>query len=174
MTFKMHNAWSLTGLNKAVSFSVLIGIMVSCSDVQEREKPDKLLPKSKMVEIYTDMVLLDAVNRTNAKKFKNIGLEAPEHIYNKFDIDSTTLADNMSYYNLDFEANAEIYEQVRENIENRKEHIDSIVKLKDSLKKREKQKNLKLNDSLKEGNSKKLKSLGTDTIADNSKQVDKK
>ena len=88
-----------------------------------------------MVEIYTDMVLLDAVNRSVSKKFKSYNLEPSEHIYNKYKIDSTTLADNMGYYNLEFETNAEIYKKVSENIEERKTYTDSVVQLKDSLKK---------------------------------------
>ena len=95
----------------------MFSILLSCNDVQERQKPDKLLPESQMVDIYTDMVLLDAVSRSVSKKFKSYNLESSEHIYNKYKIDSTTLAKNMTYYNLEFETNAEIYKKVSENIE---------------------------------------------------------
>jgi len=168
----------LIGLTKFFAFCAFVGILFSCSDVQERKKPDKLLPESQMVEIYTDMILLDAVNRTISKKFQSYNLEASEHIYNKYKIDSTTLADNMAYYNLEFETNAEIYNKVSNNVEQRKAYIDSVVQLRDSLKKIEQQKKLKLKDSLKADSlktrkNKKLKSIDPDTTSNNLKQLDK-
>jgi hypothetical protein len=39
----------------------------------------------------------------------------------------------MNYYNLDFEANIKIYEQVQKNIEAQKQIIDSIDRVNDSL-----------------------------------------
>lgn len=178
MIFKMRNAWFLTGLSKVMGLSILFSILLSCSDVQKRQKPDKLLTESQMVEIYTDMVLLDAVSRSVSKKFKSYNLEPSEHIYNKYKIDSTTLADNMAYYNLEFETNAEIYKKVSENIEKRKTYIDSVVQLKDSLKKIEQQKKLKLKDSLKTDTlktrkNKKPKSIDADTSTNDFRQLDK-
>mgnify|MGYP006311782013 CR=1 FL=1 len=101
-----------------------------------------------MIEIYTDMLMLDGVYRTNPKKFESYKLEPTTHIYNKFDVDSLTLAQNMSYYNLDFEANSEIYEQVRYNIERKKQFIDSIDQVKDSLRRQNKLQKAKIKDSI--------------------------
>ena len=146
----MRNAWNLTETYRFFTISILAIILLSCSNVQERKKPDYLLSKQQMIEIYTDMLLLDAINRTNIKKFQSLGLETSQHIYNKFDIDSITLAENMNYYNLDFETNAEIYKQVRLNIEKRKEYMDSLTKRRDSLKKLEKkEREIQINESLK-------------------------
>jgi len=128
---------------------LIIFLIMSCSDVQKRQEPDKLLSKDEMVKIYTDMVLLDAVYRTNPRKFNAFELEASEHIYNKFKIDSTTLSQNIEYYNLDFETNAEIYERVKINVEERKQNLDSIEKMRDSLKEVQRQKEKsQLNDSV--------------------------
>ncbi len=145
----MLNALNLTELKKTITVSVLLGFMLSCSDVQNREEPDKLLPKDKMVEIYTDMIYLDAVQRSNPRNFKTYELEPSEHIYNKFKIDSSTLSQNIAYYNLDFDVNSDIYEQVKQNIEKKNEGIDSITKVKDSLKKvKANKRRAKLKDSI--------------------------
>jgi len=145
----MLNALSLIELNKTIFVTVLVVFVLSCSNVQDREEPDKLLSKDKMVEIYTDMIYLDAVQRSNHRNFKTYELEASEHIYNKFKIDSTTLAQNMAYYNLDFESNTEIYEQVKQNIAKKNEEIDSITRVKDSLKKvKANKRRAKLKDSI--------------------------
>jgi hypothetical protein len=122
--------------------------MLSCSNVQEREEPDNLLSKDKMIEIYTDMIFLDAAQRSSPDDFKTYELKPSEHIYNKYKIDSTTLSENITYYNLDFETNTDIYEKVKQNITERSEAIDSISKLRDSLKLIEKKnKTEKLKDS---------------------------
>jgi hypothetical protein len=130
MILKMHNALNLIDRKYICVLTLAIFVVWSCSDVQKQTKPDKLLSQDKMVEIYTDMLILDGVY---SKKFETYGIEPTEHIYNKFDIDSLTLAQNMNYYNLDFEANIKIYEQVQKNIEAQKQIIDSIDRVNDSL-----------------------------------------
>jgi len=145
----MLNALNLTELDKIIFVTVLVVSVLSCSDVQDREEPDKLLSEDKMVEIYTDMIYLDAVQRSNHRNFKTYELEASEHIYNKFKIDSTTLSQNIAYYNLDFDANSSIYEQVKQNIIKKNEVIDSITTVKDSLKKvKANKRRAKLKDSI--------------------------
>jgi hypothetical protein len=139
MILKMQNGLSLIDRAYLVFLVLAVYLVWSCSDVQKRTEPEHLLSQEEMTEIYTDMLMLDAVYRTNPKKFESYQLEPTAHIYNKFDIDSLTLAQNMSYYNLDFEANSEIYEQVRKNIERKKQLIDSLDNIKDSLR-REKRK----------------------------------
>lgn len=143
----MLNALNLTELKKLIAASIFFCFMLSCSNVQKREEPETLLSKEKMVEIYTDMIFLDAVQRSNPSNFKSYELKSSEHIYNKFKIDSITLSENIAYYNLDFESNTEIYEKVKQNITERSEVIDSISKLKDSLKQVEK-KEKKIKDSI--------------------------
>lgn len=125
----------------------LIAVAFSCSNVQERSKPENVIPKEKMIDIYTDMILLDAMHRSNPNTLKSYGLKVSEHLYNKFSIDSTTLAQNIAYYNFEFETNIEIYEKVSERIEKKKENIDSIVKLRDSLEKEERLRKIELETS---------------------------
>jgi len=120
---------------------------LSCSNVQEREEPDNLLSKDKMIEIYTDMIFLDAAQRSSPDDLKTYELKPSEHIFNKYKIDSTTLKESITYYNLDFETNTEIFEKVKQNITRRSEVIDSISKLRDSLKRIENSKIKKLKDS---------------------------
>jgi hypothetical protein len=144
----MQNALSLIELKSISIALILLSIIFSCSDVQEREEPEKLLSKEQMVNIYTDMIFLDATQRSSPDDFKTYELKPSEHIYNKYKIDSTTLSENITYYNLDFETNTEIYEKVKQNITERSEAIDSISKLRDSLIQIEKKsKTVKLNDT---------------------------
>ncbi len=157
----MRKGLNLIDLKRYLLLYVLFCGIISCSDVQERQEPKNLLSEKQMVEIYTDMILLDAVKRTNPKNFKSYSLKASEHIYNKYGLDSTSLAENMNYYNLDFETNAEIYSKVSESVEKRKAYIDSVVHLRDSLKKLEKAKKLSPKDSATLKEKKKLKIKST-------------
>lgn len=130
----MLNDLNLTGLKRVVTILILSAFILSCSDVQEIEEPDNLISEDKMIDIYTDMILLDAVERSSPKNFKAYELESSEHIVNKYKIDSVTLSENIKYYNLNFEKNTRIYEKVKENIAQKEEKIDSITTLRDSLK----------------------------------------
>lgn len=144
----MQNALNLTDHIKLFILLIFISCIWSCNDVQELEEPDNLISKEKMIDIYTDMILLDAIQRSNPRNFKTYELKSSEHIFNKFGIDSTTLAQNIKFYNLDFESNSDIYEKVKLNIEKKNEIIDSTTKVRDSLKEVEKKKKIE-KDSIK-------------------------
>ena len=149
----MRNVLTLTETKIAFLFLLysILGL-TSCSDVQDRPEPETLLSEDKMVEIYTDMLILDAIRRISSATYKSFELEPSEHIYNKYNIDSITLGDNMKYYNLKFETNTDIYDRVSQNIKEKKTEIDSIIKLRDSLETIEtSEKNSKLEDSLNTG-----------------------
>ncbi len=133
----------------------------ACSDVQDRDVPERLLSENEMVEVYTDMMIIDAINRTNAKIYNEFGIDINEHMFNKYNIDSTTLVKNIAYYNLEFDANVRIFERVNENILGKKNYFDSINRRADSLEKLAKEKK---RDSVK--NSLKQKALlKSDTIS---------
>jgi hypothetical protein len=157
----MQKDLSLTG--KYIQFALGIAftlILSGCSDVQKHEKPENLIPKDKMVEVYTDMIILDALDRTSPRTLKSFEVEISDHILKKFNLDSTTLAQNIAYYNLEFETNAEIYDKVTKNISEKKDEIDSIVNLRDSLKREERKlKNKIKNDSIIPQNKKSLQKI---------------
>jgi len=109
--------------------------IASCSDVQKRKLPERILSEDEMVEIYSDMMVLDAIKRSNTNVYNAYELDVQDHIFNKYKIDSTLLKDNIDYYNLEFEANVRIFERVNENINRKKEVFDSLNKVQDSLEK---------------------------------------
>jgi hypothetical protein len=120
-------------IGRFFKLSLLFLVVFACSDVQKRPNPERLLTEDEMVEVYTDMMIIDAVNRTNPKIYTSYDLDIKEHIYNKYKIDSTILADNIIYYNLEFDANVRIFERVNQNILDKKDYFDSIGRAKDSL-----------------------------------------
>lgn len=154
----MHNGLSLIGKD-IICLVVLISVL-ACSDVQKHKVPERILSEDEMVEIYTDMMILDAVKRSNSKIYNAYDIEIQEHVYNKFKIDSALLKDNIDYYNLEFEANIRIFERVNDNMNRKKEVYDSINKVQDSL---EKIKVEQQRDSIKNSLKPELKKVITQT-----------
>jgi len=155
----MHSDLNLTG-KYIIYLVIVLTFIASCSDVQKHKIPERILSEDEMVEIYTDMMVLDAINRSNGKVFAAYEIGVQEHLYNKFKIDSTLLKDNIDYYNLEFEANIRIFERVNENMNRKKELFDSIRKVEDSLSKLEAERN---KDSLKNSLKPELKKVITQT-----------
>lgn len=117
--------------NTFLLFFVLF--LVSCQNLQQPEKPKKLLSPTEMEEILTDMILLDAMISVNNFRIDNHEIDVPNFVYHKYDIDSLTLLKNIEYYNEEYEQNIEIYNNVKTNIEELKEKIEQDKKIKDSI-----------------------------------------
>lgn len=110
-------------------------IIVSCQNIDTAEKPENLLSKEKMEEVLTDMIILDAIISVNQNKIEEHQIDVTNFIYTKYNIDSLTLAQNISFYNENYEINNAIYDSVKVNIEQLKNQLEVDKKVKDSLQK---------------------------------------
>lgn len=111
--------------------------ITSCQNVEKIEKPEKLLSKSEMKDLLYDMVLLDAASGVNEKRLKDLDIKMFDFLSKKYNLDSNELKQNIQYYNMKFDDNLEIYEQVKDSISRLEQSYDSITKARDSLKKLE-------------------------------------
>lgn len=111
--------------------------ITSCQNVEKIEKPEKLLSKSEMKDLLYDMVLLDAASGVNEKRLKDLDIKMFDFLSKKYKLDSIELKQNIQYYNMKFDDNFEIYEQVKDSISRLEQSYDSITKARDSLKKLE-------------------------------------
>lgn len=111
--------------------------ITSCQNVEKIEKPEKLLSKSEMKDLLYDMVLLDAASGVNEKRLKDLDIKMFDFLSKKYNLDSIELKQNIQYYNMKFDDNLEIYEQVKDSISRLEQSYDSITKARDSLKKLE-------------------------------------
>ena len=137
-------------MKKFCAFLCILGVFAACQDVETAApKPKHLLSEKQMKDLLYDMVLLDATTGVNNRKLEELDIEMYEFLTKKYDIDSTTLQQNIDYYNYEFQTNLDIYESVKDSIEFIKQHYDSIQNLEDSLRKIELQKlgSLKVKDS---------------------------
>lgn len=124
---------------KRIGFTclVLAVLMLSCQKIEKSEKPDQLLSKSEMKDLIYDMILLDAAASVNQEKLNELGVDMLEYLSKKYKIDSSSLKKNIKYYNLRFDENLEIYEEVKDSITKLENAYDSISRARDSLRKLE-------------------------------------
>lgn len=137
-------------MKKLCLFLGILIVFTACQDVETSPpKPKKLLSEKQMQDLMYDMILLDAATGVNNPKLQELDIEMYDFLTEKYNIDSTTLKQNIDYYNYEFQTNLDIYESVKDSIEFLKQHYDSIQNLRDSLRKIERQKldSLKVKDS---------------------------
>lgn len=136
---------------KNLSLLILLMLILSCQTADETKKPDNLLSKDQMVLILSDIAVLKTANDVNTNRLSKF-IESPfDYVTQKYQVDSLTIAQNIEYYNFQFNDNLTIYKRVEENIKKRKEKIDSINTLIDSLK-----------NNKKNNDEKKTKKMSTD------------
>lgn len=120
-------------MKKQFKYCLLLVLLLACQNVEKAPKPDNLIPEEKMVAILTDMMLIDAAISYKRSDSKTKALDPGKYIFEKYQVDSVQLAKSNAYYLENFDKSMRIYEQVRDNLEAKKEKLDSLDKSKDSI-----------------------------------------
>lgn len=139
----------------------------SCQNVERSEKPADLIREDKMVEVLTEVSLLNSARNFNKRLFEETGLTPEEYIYEKFDIDSLQLERSNNYYAENYNRYEKIYSEVKENLEKMKVKLDSIrdeeIRVRDSITAAERERDSIQGDTL-EKDSLKIDSLKIDSL----------
>ena len=117
------------------SLILLLGavILYSCGE-QVLEPPERLVPKEKMVEMLTDLSLINAAKTTNVAILRENGIEPMSYIFKKYGVDSAQFVQSDRYYaSLPVEYE-DIHTKVKERIEKQQEEVLQQKKINDSLK----------------------------------------
>lgn len=123
---------------KNLSLLLFLMLILSCQTTDKIKKPSNLLSKDQMVAILSDIAVLKSANDVNSNRLSKY-IESPfDYVTEKYQVDSLTIAQNIEYYNFQFNDNLSIYKRIEENIKERKQKIDSINIIIDSLKNSEK------------------------------------
>lgn len=115
---------------------VLMVSFISCQDIEEVREPDNLIPEQKMVEVLTDLSILNAAKNYNKRLLEAKGLHPDQYLYEKHNIDSLQLAESTHYYAKNFNRLENIYERVKQNLESVKqdyEEREENIEQKDSI-----------------------------------------
>lgn len=102
------------------------------------EKPENLIPKKVMVDIYYDISILNGVKSTGADKLERIDLDPDTFLYEKYGIDSTQLAKSSIFYTSNAALQLEMFTEVEERLQRLKDTIDARRNKQQELKMKKK------------------------------------
>ncbi len=100
--------------------------MSSCQNIEEVKKPDNLISEDKMVEVLTELNLLNSAKNYNKRILEETGLQPDTYLYSKYKIDSLQLAESTTYYAKKYDKFDGIYQKVKQNLEGMKAKLEVI------------------------------------------------
>ena len=121
------------------SFVFMLLYLVSCytENKPEVNPPDKLMPEAMIVDVLTDLQLAEGIianqrsgKTSPTKEFKD---SLYQIIFDRYDITSSELNENLDYYNSDPEHMEKIYEEVLSRLSQKETEIKIASKPADTI-----------------------------------------
>lgn len=106
---------------------LLLTSLLSCQDISDAEKPDNLIPEDKMVNVLTELALINAAKSYNLNQLQDQSFQPSKFLYAKFGIDSVQFARSNQYYTSRIDDYKQIFEKVKTNLEVKKQEVDSLL-----------------------------------------------
>ena len=112
--------------NKMRTFGCLLIILVfiSCQDIEKTERPNNLIPENKMVEVLTELSILNSAKNYNKRFLEETGFKPDEFLLRKYNIDSLQLVESTNYYARNYTQFERMYERVQRNLETLKGELE--------------------------------------------------
>lgn len=133
---------------KQIAIFFIFISLSGCYKYNKPEKPDRLIPKDKMVNILIDLKLIAAVTGRDKKILDSAKVTPKPYIYKKYNIDSIQFDESNTYYTYYIDEYVDIYTKVKDSLSSLKAQYDNILKEEERLKK-EKDSFLKIKKELK-------------------------
>lgn len=111
---------------KFIKVFLIVCVFCSCQNIEEVKKPDNLIPEDKMVEVLTELNLLNSAKNYNKRILEETGIQPDKYLYTKYDIDSLQLAESTTYYAKKYDEFDGIYQKVKQNLEAMKTKLEVI------------------------------------------------
>lgn len=124
-----------------IAFLFIVG---SCADIQETPKPDRFYGDDLMVEMMTDLYLIEASMTANRQTFTDLQMLPHDFIYKKYETDSTTFSQNLNYYT---DRNI-LYKELMEKVQEKITVLKDTVTARQNLKVEKENNKLKSQDSI--------------------------
>ncbi len=90
---------------------------ISCQDIERTEVPDDLIPENRMVEVLTELSVLNSAKNYNKRLLEETGFEPEKYLLNKYNIDSLQLVESTKYYARNYTQFESMYAKVQRNLE---------------------------------------------------------
>ena len=137
--------WKLfSGFNmfkmKLYFLPLLLLSLFSCNE-KLLEEPEDLIPEDKMVEILTDLAIVNAAKSTNVAVLQDQGIEPMDYIFEKYDIDSLQFVESDRYYASLPPEYEDIYKRVESRLEEQAKTLEQAKRVSDSLRRVESEEN---------------------------------
>lgn len=134
---------------KNLFFFLLFCTLLGCQDVKFPEKPENLITEDQMVDVLTEVYLINSARSIDNKTIIQSKIQLDSFVFKKFKIDSLQFALSNAYYTSNLNTYNRLFKKVDERLLFLKNRADSIREIilaeeklvKDSI-------NAKLRDSL--------------------------
>lgn len=128
----------MTGSFRNIAFLIFICFsVISCQEIDKADKPDNLIPEDKMIDILTELSIVNAARNFNKQKLEDLGINPDEYIYNKYKIDSLQFERSSDYYADNYLEYDRMYDSVKVRVERLKTKLDSLrdieIAIRDSI-----------------------------------------
>jgi len=123
---------------KQISIIIILGVLVlACDDLKRPKKPDNLISKAQMSDLFYDLYVVSAAKGVNRKLLEEKNFNPETYILEKYNLDSTRFAESNNYYAFDPEVYKAIVDKTKERLEAEKKVFDDLRQLEtDSIKNR--------------------------------------
>lgn len=108
-------------LKRLMLYLGVVLLITACYQYKKPEKPANLISKDKMVDVLIDVKLITSASSLNKKIMDNKGVNAETYIFTKHNIDSLQFTLSNNYYAFYIKDYEEIYEKVKDSLEQLKE-----------------------------------------------------
>lgn len=109
-------------------FTIFIIVsFLSCQEVIRPEMPENLIPEDKMVEVLTEVYLINAARSFDNRTIIDNKMKLDSFVYNKFEIDSTQFVNSNAYYTANLNTYNKLFVKVEERMKKIKTEVDSLV-----------------------------------------------
>jgi len=114
-------------MKKIVFISIMLLAIIGCKETVV-DVPEKLIEEEKMVDIFYDLSVLEAMLNYNPTLMSRNNIDPYTYIYDKYGIDSLQFVANNKYYASDIKKYDKMYEKVKVRMEQSKADFDTLLK----------------------------------------------
>ncbi len=124
---------------KRYIYTLIIILLYACGQ-SVVPKPERLLSEKEMENLMYDLAIIDAIRNVDRQLLDSLNVSPSEFIYQKHDIDSLSMVENMIYY----ASFPKKYDKIVKNVEARlKEEREKLLKSQEKKEKNVEENNLK-------------------------------
>ena len=110
---------------KIVWYSILVVMLWSCQNIETTPKPEKIISEDTMVEILADLAIYGAAKSQDRRLVESKNVDVVQYIKKKYNVDTTQIRENISYYVSDIDRYKKMQEAVRNILQQKKKEIDA-------------------------------------------------